>query len=187
VGVGVEGAAGEGEVDVVAGLGAAGGGVAEEDDDLAVVGGDQLDVDELADVALEEVAGDGAVGLDHLAHGAGDGLDGVDQLDVAGVDGARVALHDLGDLGEQAGEDEAVDLLAGGVLDALPLDGEADALGREGGDADDLGGHLERRVADGEAEVDLARGMNLGLGQGDEGTAVGDVEHLAVTEAGDGA
>jgi hypothetical protein len=30
-------------------------------------------------------------------------------------------------------------------------------------------------------------GMNLGLGQGDEGAAVGDIEHLAVTEAGDGA
>ena len=109
-------------MDVVAGLGAAGGGVAQEDDHLAVVGGDQLDVDEVADVALEQVAGDGALGLDHLAHRAGDRLDGVDQLDVARVDGARVALHDLGDLGEQAREHEAVDLLAGGLLGALPLD-----------------------------------------------------------------
>jgi hypothetical protein len=56
--VGVEAAAREGQVDVV-GDGGAGAGVLEDDGEGAVVGGHELDVDELADVALEQGAGAG--------------------------------------------------------------------------------------------------------------------------------
>ena len=145
-----------------------------------------MQVDQLADVALKQQARHGALGED-VAQRRGDRGDAAGDLHVVRVHGPRVALHDLGNLGEQTAEDIAVDLFGAALAEVDELQADPEAMRRQGGDADDTSGDVRPGdlTLEGHRQVELTRKVGVQIGQGDEDAAVRDVQDPPTAETAD--